>query len=250
MHDPAPRRKLPTILLIDDDLVSREVAATVLTMSGYPVHTAESGEASLALLDAGTVVPEVILVDEQMPGLSGAALIAELRSRIAATVIAISGSPPPQAGEVLAAADGFLLKPFDGPALQSLLDKRQPKPAQEPSGDPVISPQTLAQLRNLMPERAVREIYTAVAADLAQRIDALEAAIAAADHDEIARIGHTIKGGCAMAGVLQAARLGAQLEALPLDPRSNHLDNSARLLADLRAAARNLERMLETALPA
>ena len=250
MHEPASRRKQPTVLLIDDDLVSREVAATVLTLSGYSVHTAESGEASLAMLDAGAVAPGVILVDAQMPGLSGSALIAELRRRTLATVIAISGSPPRQTDEVFAAADGFLLKPFDGPALQELLDKRQPRPSQRPSGDPVISPQTLAQLRSLMPEPAVREIYTAVVADLAQRLEALEAAIAAGDHDEIARIGHTIKGGCAMAGAIEAARLGAELEALPLDPGSNHLDNSARLLAELRDAARNLKRMLETALPA
>ena len=32
------------VLLIDDDLVSREVTATLLTMTGYNVHTADSGE--------------------------------------------------------------------------------------------------------------------------------------------------------------------------------------------------------------
>ena len=34
------RRKLPSLLLIDDDMVSREVTATVLTMSGFLVNTA------------------------------------------------------------------------------------------------------------------------------------------------------------------------------------------------------------------
>ena len=41
-------RRLPTILLIDDDMVSREVVATVLTMSGYSVHTASSGGEALS----------------------------------------------------------------------------------------------------------------------------------------------------------------------------------------------------------
>ncbi|MGH9598961.1 MAG: response regulator [Terracidiphilus sp.] len=257
MRNPVSRRELPVVLLIDDDLVSREVAATVLTMSGYSVHTAEGGEASLAMLKAGTCLPEVILMDAQMPGLSGVALIAELRNHTAAQVIAISGSKT--ADEVSAAADGFLLKPFDAAALEDLLEKRRPRPAPEVSGDPVISPQTLAQLRGLMSESAIREIYSAVVSDLTARIAALEAAIAAGDVAEIARIGHAIKGGCAMAGALQAARLGAMIEALPTDPlslesnlesRSNHLDNSARLLADLRTAARNLERMLDAELPA
>jgi hypothetical protein len=49
-----------------------------------------------------------------------------------------------------------------------------------------------------------------------------------------------------MAGALQAARLGALLEAVPLKPKSNHLDNSTELLSDLRAALLNLERMLNS----
>ena len=41
------KRELPTILLIDDDLVSREVIATVLTLHGHLVHTADNGEEAL-----------------------------------------------------------------------------------------------------------------------------------------------------------------------------------------------------------
>ena len=98
---------LPTVLLIDDDLVSREVMATVLTMSGYTVHTAAGGAAALELLDGGKCVPGVILMDAQMPGLSGIRLIEELRARSQAGVFAISGSGAPD--DVVAAADGFLL---------------------------------------------------------------------------------------------------------------------------------------------
>jgi HPt (histidine-containing phosphotransfer) domain-containing protein len=109
----------------------------------------------------------------------------------------------------------------------------------------VVSEATLAQLRALMPPAAVREIYAAVVTDLAKRLDALEAAIARKDAAEVRRIGHTIKGGCAMAGALQAAHLGAQLEA-----GSDNLDNSARFVGDLRNALGNLERMLKTEFPA
>jgi HPt (histidine-containing phosphotransfer) domain-containing protein len=75
-------------------------------------------------------------------------------------------------------------------------------------------------------------------------------AIAKGDAAEIRRIGHAIKGGCGMAGALQAARLGALLEATPLNFKDNQLDNSADLLSDLRAAAQGLERMLDAELPA
>ena len=35
-------------------MVSREVIATVLTLSGYTVHTAADGEESLEMLEAGS----------------------------------------------------------------------------------------------------------------------------------------------------------------------------------------------------
>ena len=50
MLDLGSKRDLPVVLLIDDDMVSREVAATVLIMGGYTVHTlAESGEGLFAV---------------------------------------------------------------------------------------------------------------------------------------------------------------------------------------------------------
>ena len=67
-------QRLPIVLIIDDDMVSREVMATVLTMTGYTIYSAADGAESLAQLDAGTCAPEVILMDTQMPGLSGAEL--------------------------------------------------------------------------------------------------------------------------------------------------------------------------------
>lgn len=254
MRELMAQRELPTVLLIDDDLVSREVAATVLTLSGYSVYTAESGEAALESLEKKDCSPTVILMDTQMPGLCGAELIKELRGRTAATLIAISGSQAPE--EVVNAADRFLLKPFDAADLEAILQNRETAPEQPGSktgrtnqdADPVVSQQTLAQLRSLMPEEGIREVYAAVSADLEKRLGELEAAIAQGDMAEVRRIGHAIKGGCGMAGALQAARLGAMLEALPDDPVGNHLGNSAKLLEDLRAAARNLERILNSEL--
>ncbi|MGA3264252.1 MAG: response regulator [Terracidiphilus sp.] len=263
MLDFGAQQDLPTVLLIDDDLISREVTATVLTMSGYTVYTAAGGAEALELLAAGACVPGVILMDAQMPGLRGTRLIEQLRVRSPAGLYVVSGSNPPP--DVVAAADGFLLKPFTPDDLRKLLEERPaqaaPTPARKkqpklpadapipmtppapasPSAAPVVNPEILAQLREMMPESAVRQIYAAIVADLARRIAALETAIANRDVAEIRRIGHAIKGGCSMAGALQAARLGAALESAPV----NQMDNNSALLRDLRAAARNLESMLE-----
>lgn len=250
MPERSAKKQLPVVLLIDDDLVSREVAATVLTMSGFTVHTAENGDGALKMLANEAFRPGVILMDAQMPGLSGKKLIAELRANTKARIFAISGSDAPP--DVADAADGFLLKPFNAESLRQLLTGNQAEAAPtllDPS-EPVVSMEVLHQLRKVMPESAVRQIYSVVVTDLRGRIEALGAAIAKGDAEEIRRIGHAIKGGCGMAGALQAARLGALLEATPLNAKDNQLDNSAVLLSDLRAAARGLERMLDAELPA
>jgi CheY-like chemotaxis protein len=244
---------LPRLLLIDDDMVSREVLATVLTLGGYTVHTAGDGEGALALLDAGESDPEVILMDTQMPGLSGVRLVEELRARSRARVLAISGSQAPD--EVTAATDGFLLKPFGSEGLRKALSQNGPRPrpapdSVDPSELPVLKAETLKSFRETMAEEKVREIYTSMTTDLRERIELLDAAFARQDAAEVQRLAHSIKGGCAMAGAAQVARLGAQLESVRFEPGSDQVDNSAQLLEDLRAAILRLERILEAEFPA
>jgi len=250
-----------TLLLIDDDEVSREIVATLLGLGGYRVQTADCGDAALELLAAA---PAVILLDAQMPGLSGLPLIEALRAGTTAKIFVISASEPRD--DLRAAADGFLLKPFGPEELTKLLKELEKQSAGEEdretasqpeapiapeSSEPVISPETLAQLQAIMPPAAIREIFTAVAEDLDRRLIALNAARAANDAAELRRIGHAIKGGCVMAGAVQIARIAARIEAGALEteavalPGRNHLDNGSHLLADLRRAACNLRSMLE-----
>ena len=238
------KHELPDVFLIDDDLVSREVIATVLTLHGHLVHTAETGDSAIEMLAAGTVIPGVVLLDAQLPGLNGTELIAKLREKCDSEILLISGSRP--ADELVAAADGFLMKPFGPEDLARELGQLKPKarPVTEET-DPVVNPETLAQFRQLMTEATVREIYSAVVNDLHKRQDVLEKAIAEGNSEEIRRIGHAIKGGCGMAGAMQAARLGALFES-----KSDQLDNCAIALQQLHTATQRLERMLEKEFPA
>jgi CheY-like chemotaxis protein len=239
-------RSYPTVLLIDDDMISREVIATILTLNGYTLHTAEDGAGSVKILDDGKCLPQVILVDVQMQGLNGVPLVKELRSRSQAAIYAISGSRLPK--ELETVVDGFLQKPFSPDSLQKLLDEQNLKsssPSELSSDEPVVSAKILSQFRQMMPEPTVREVYVAVVTDLKKRITALDAAIAKKDVTEVRRIGHTIKGGCGMAGARQAARLGGLLEA-----ESDELNNSAAIRLELKLAQENLERMLEVEFPA
>jgi len=244
------KHELPIILLIDDDLVSREVIATVLTLHGHLVHTAETGDGAIQLLEAGDFDPGVVLMDAQIPGLSGEELIARLRPLVKAEIILISGSTPPDA--LIAAADGFLMKPFSPEDLRKLLFEHASKePAKPEEVEPVINPETLAQFRQLMTESTIREIYAAVVTDLNKRQKMLEDAIAQGNRDEIHRIGHAIKGGCGMAGCMQAAKLGAFFESKSdFESGIDQLDNFRDALQELYSATQRLERMLEKEFPA
>jgi CheY-like chemotaxis protein len=245
MLDFISQHDLPTVLLIDDDMVTREVMATILTMSGYSIHTADGGEQAIELLSGKSFTPTVILMDVQMPGLSGMALIKQLRANSGARLYVISASNPSE--QIRSATDGFLLKPFPPEALTKLIEdhEAQSRPPVAPGLDPaetVINMEILNQLREMMPITAVRQIYEAIISDVGKRTAALEAAIVRADWPETRRIGHAIKGGGSMAGAVQVARLGELVESGAL---VNQSDNSAVILQDLRAAAVNLQRMLD-----
>lgn len=245
----------PAVLLIDDDLVIREVMATLLTMSGYSVHTVESGSKALELLQKGACAPGVILADAQMPDLSGKELLDELRKLSQAILLVVSGSRPPD--DVIRAADGFLPKPFSIAEMERVLNGLNPQAteaasAAENSGVaelPVLNPETLRKLREMMPEKSVRQIYFALLADLRRRMTALERAIDDGNDAEVRRIGHAIKGGCAVAGAERAAHLGERIEMEGLDKPSNQPDNKIRFVRELEAAAQDLQGMLETKFP-
>jgi CheY-like chemotaxis protein len=247
-----PDRQLPGILLIDDDAISREVFAMMLGMHGFPVDSAEDGRQALDHLDhldQAATLPGVILMDTQMPGVSGVRLIKALRQRIKTAgattrIVAISGSEVD--GSILRAADGFLLKPIQVESLLELLNAssnaaEEPGPAigapatpeasthsntaaisdaafLDQASDaagivPAIDPIVLAKFHGMMPASAVREVYAAVASDLETRLTTLIAAIDNGDAVEVARIAHTIKGGCGMVGLTIATEAAARLEA-------------------------------------
>jgi two-component system sensor histidine kinase/response regulator len=244
-------KPIQSILLIDDDEVSREVTATLLTMTGLAVDASASGEAAVAALDGGAK-PELILMDAQMPGLHGLELMAMLRQRTLAPIAMISGSYP--AKELIEAADALLLKPFSLDDLKKTMQELQAKRPQiracgkdQNAPAPVLRRETLAQFRAVMPEAGVRQLYRAIVDDLRRRAILLETALAANNQPEIRRIGHAIKGGCAMAGAVQAAQLGARIEEYP---SGYQVDNGRNPLSDLHDAAEQLERILEVEFPA
>jgi CheY-like chemotaxis protein len=242
---PAPR---PSILLIDDDAISREVLSMLLEMHGYQVISVEDGAQALTAVD--TDQPQVILMDTQMPGLSGLDLIDTLRARTQGRIVAISGSDPGEA--IRNATDGFLLKPIQPEDLDALLagDSAQSAPSNSAvitvaasAESDTIDPVVLGKLKAMMPPSAVREIYAAVASDLVPRLDSLQAAMGASDAQSVARIAHAVKGGCSMVGLTAATDAAARLEI------SNRIETWPEELRELRGALAALQSILGDEFP-
>lgn len=104
-----------TVLLVDDFADALEVWKMFLSAAGFTVGTATDGAAGLAL--ARTMRPDVIVMDLQMPGLSGADVARELRADAATRhipLIAATGHARTQLSDARAAGfDSIIVKPCD-----------------------------------------------------------------------------------------------------------------------------------------
>ena len=115
-----PTAPLPTVLVIDDENVIRDLMIEILADAGYGVLGASGAEQALELL----ADPEVSLVvsDITMPALSGLELLDLIRlTRPSLPVVMVTGAGTHSnlSAALARGADGLVMKPF---AHQDLLD--------------------------------------------------------------------------------------------------------------------------------
>jgi CheY-like chemotaxis protein len=110
----------PHILVVDDDAALLENIAECLTGEGFEVSVARDAATALARL-AMAPRPAVVIIDQQMPGMTGTELVARIRlqpSLAGIRLVLVSGLPPARgAGDGAGAADAVLEKPFGVDAL-------------------------------------------------------------------------------------------------------------------------------------
>lgn len=127
-----------TVLLVDDFPDALEVWDLFLTTAGFTVVTATNGVDGLA--QARALHPDVIVLDLQMPGLSGTEVARALRADAATAhipLIAATGHSPTFRDD--ARADGFdsvIVKPCDPDALVAEIRRVAARPS-APATDPV-----------------------------------------------------------------------------------------------------------------
>jgi CheY-like chemotaxis protein len=70
-----------TVLIVDDEEVVRMTTSDMLSDLGYGMIEAESAEAALKLIEAGTEF-DILITDHLMPGMTGTELAREVRMRL------------------------------------------------------------------------------------------------------------------------------------------------------------------------
>jgi DNA-binding NtrC family response regulator len=103
-----------TILVVDDDPDIREVLKDRLESLGYRVLAASNGQEGLELLEKQS--PQIVLLDIEMPGMSGLEVLKEIRKReIDVTVVMITayGTIERAVQAMKEGAYDFIPKPFE-----------------------------------------------------------------------------------------------------------------------------------------
>lgn len=104
------------MLVVDDNHLIRRLLTLILESAGYETVEAESAEDGLTL--AADTPPDLWVVDEVMPGMSGSDLVRKLRcaddARVAgAPIVGISGRVGASRDLLAAGCDTFVSKPID-----------------------------------------------------------------------------------------------------------------------------------------
>jgi CheY-like chemotaxis protein len=111
------------VVVVDDVADAAESLATLLSLDGYTVRTANDGAQAWALIEAFD--PVCVLFDVKMPRIDGAELSRRLRGRYGNDIVlvAITGAPEDdeQVKQTFARVDYYLHKPVNTRKLREAL---------------------------------------------------------------------------------------------------------------------------------
>jgi CheY-like chemotaxis protein len=116
------RRRVPAILVVDDDRATRHVTRAVLTKAGYKVRLAPDGARALTRLRTGTF--DLMLLDVWMPRMDGLQLLAKLKGRKRTPRIIVMTSddtPETLLRAIRQHAFQYVRKPVEPQALRTLV---------------------------------------------------------------------------------------------------------------------------------
>ena len=122
----------PNILVVDDEPQIRRVLRSTLSFRGYTISEAASGEEALEVI--GKLKPDLILLDVNLPGMSGVEACREIRRFTDAPIIILTvrSAERDKVMALDAGADDYVTKPF---GIEELLARVRASLRRHPSAE-------------------------------------------------------------------------------------------------------------------
>jgi signal transduction histidine kinase/CheY-like chemotaxis protein/HPt (histidine-containing phosphotransfer) domain-containing protein len=217
------------VLVAEDDLVNQMVTAHHLHKLGYEVETVKNGHEVLARLAQHQF--DLVLMDCQMPLMSGLQAVAEIRRDPARTyaqvpVIGLSASAMSEERDRCLAAgmNDYLTKPFKAEQMYDLLQRWAPlaetRPALMAQAKPApatLDRSVLNELRQIDDEGECvlfMELVTNFLNETPRRIIEIAVSIESRDSEGLAAVAHKLRGSSGCYGALRLTDLCQSLESL------------------------------------
>lgn len=131
-----------TLLVVDDHTLFRRGLIALLGQDAGLHVVGEAGDAAEALRLVPTLQPDVILLDNHLPGVMGVDAIRGLREvspRSRVLMLTVSEDSQDLAAALRNGAQGYLLKTIDGDLLAQAIRRAA-------QGEPVVSPELMGKL--------------------------------------------------------------------------------------------------------
>ena len=221
------------ILVADDNPTNREVIGRILERGGHAVSLVNDGEQALDAFERDA--PNLVILDRNMPGMSGLEALQALRlmtrgrERVPVIMLSADVTTDARREALEAGADAFLPKPLE---TVRLLDEIQALAAASaatgrrveappslhvvPTAAPaVVNAETLQHLEELGSSLAfVEKLVGVFVADAASTLARIERVLAGRDFHEFRSLLHAMKGSSASIGTDRLTRLCERLAAL------------------------------------
>jgi DNA-binding NarL/FixJ family response regulator len=81
------------VLIVDDHPVVRQGLVALLSVKDDMTVAGEAGDGPAAIFQAGSVSPDVVLLDPKLPGMDGVAVLSELAGRHRVLVLTSATDP-------------------------------------------------------------------------------------------------------------------------------------------------------------
>jgi two-component system, sensor histidine kinase and response regulator len=198
------------VLVAEDDAVNRIILGQWLHLAGIETLMVTDGQALLDLLATSSELPDLILMDVQMPAMNGLEATRTLRGRgYQKPIIGLSAgvSQAEQKDCIDAGMNDFIAKPIILDELWGALTRWLP-PVQRPS---TVRIET-AETRFMGNRDALARARAAFIACHADDADLFRRYLAATDHKAIFQLAHSLKGASSILGYEALAELAGTLE--------------------------------------